>query len=119
MLGETRWTAFQTEQGMLSGPRAEESEDLSRDEETSSFVSSEQSQQGRRIEARGAQGQGGKRCPRRAWFIALGVKAPGRLGKWGAGEPASIFLTPQIERGVAEKWRDFQWAFFAALMALK
>ena len=36
-----------------------------------------------------------------------------------AAEPAAIFLTAQIEWGVAEARRDFQWAFFADLMALK
>jgi len=65
------------------------------------------------------QGRAGQKWLRRAWFISLGVEAPGRLGKWGAGDPAAIFLTAQIERGVDEERRDFQWAFFAALMALK
>ena len=41
------------------------------------------------------------------------------MGKRGADEPAAIFLTAQIEPGVAEERRDFQWAFLADLMALK
>ena len=63
--------------------------------------------------------QGGKKWYKRAWFISSGDKARGGLGKRGAGEPAAIFFTAQIERGVDEARRDFQWAFFAALMALK
>jgi len=70
---------------MLSGPRAEESEHLRRVEETSSFVSSEQSLQGRRIEARGAQGQGGNRLPRRAWFISCRSQSTWKIGDAGGG----------------------------------
>ena len=48
-------------------------------------------------------------------------------GSGGVGEgrktvgdlPTAIFLTAQIERGVADDRRDFQWDDFAALMALK
>jgi len=92
---------------------------LRRDRETSSLVSSGQSPKGRRIEGRGVQGRGGKKWFRRAWFISSRDEAPGRLWKRGVGVPAAIFFTDQIERGVAEARRGFQWAFFAALMALK
>jgi len=82
---------------MLSGPGADEGEQLMRDKETSFFVSSGQSPQGRRIEGRGGQGRGGIKWSRRALVISLGDEAPGRLGKWGAGELAGILFTAKIE----------------------
>jgi len=80
---------------------------LRTDRETSSLVSSGQSPKGRRIEGSGAQERGGKKWSRRAWFISSGDQAPGRLGKRGAGKPAAIFFTAQINPGVAEAKRDF------------
>ena len=47
------------------------------------------------------------------------MEASGRMGKLGGDLPTVIFLTVQIERGVADGTRDFQWDDFAALMALK
>jgi len=49
----------------------------------------------------------------------FGRQAPGRLGKRGVGEPPAICLTAKIQRWVAEARKDFQQAFFAALMAFK
>ena len=64
-------------------------------------------------------GRGGKKWPSRASFIWEGVEAPGSEGKRGGDLPMAIFLTAQIELGVAEDSRDLQWEDFAALMALK
>ena len=56
---------------------------------------------------------------RRASLIWVGVVASGREAKWGASLPRDNFLTVHMDRGVAERSRDFQCAALAALIALK
>ena len=85
--------------GETIGPGAEEGEHLRRDRETSSLVSSGQSPKGRRIDGKGAQGRGGKKWYRRAWFISSGDKAPGRLGSEGRGSRLLSFSQPRLSGG--------------------
>ena len=47
------------------------------------------------------------------------MEASGRVGKRGGDLPTAIFLTAQLERGVADAKRDFQCDDSAALIALK
>ena len=59
------------------------------------------------MEGRGREGRGGKKWPRRASFIWVGVEGSGRVAKREGDLPTAIFLTAQMERGVADARRDF------------
>ena len=71
------------------------------------------------MEGSGQEGRGGKKWTKRESFIGVGVEASGRVGKRGGDLPMAIFLTGQMEGGVADDRRDFQCDDLAAFMALK
>ena len=71
------------------------------------------------MEERARGGCGGKKYLSKASLIWVGVVASGREGKRWARLPRDSFFTVHIDRGVAQAWRDLQWAALAALKALK
>ena len=93
---------------MVSGPGAEEGEQVDRAAANSPEVSEVQSANGRRMKGRDLEGCGGKKWLRSASLICVGVVASGTEGKRGASFPKDNFLTVHMDRGVAEASRDLQ-----------
>jgi len=103
----------------MSGPGADESEDLARALRTSSAASAGQSLNGSRMESKGLAGSRGKKWLSRALLSSIGDVAPGSSGKRGGGQPRANFFAVQTVCGVAVARKADKWALLAFLIALK
>src|ERR1700712_5178280 len=101
--GASLWTCFHIEYGMVSGPGADEEEELDKACETSSGEKGRKSGESTIVARGGGRGSldEGKKCCRRASLSSSGVEAPGREGKRLGREPMAIFLMVHMERGSA------------------
>ena len=64
-------------------------------------------------------GLGGKKCWRRASFMAVGVSAPGRVGNRGVFRGATYCLAVQMFWGVVLARKSAQYEALARFIALK
>jgi len=103
----------------MSGPGADNGDDLARALPTSSTASAGQSLNGSRMESKCLAGSPGKKWLRRALLSSIGVVAPGSSGKPGGGRPKANFFAVHTDCGVAEAKKADQWSLLAFLIALR
>jgi len=86
----------------MSGPGADDGDDLAKALPTSSTARAGQSLNGSRMESKWLAGSPGKKWLRRALLSSSGVVAPGSSGKRGAGRPTANLFPVQTVCGVAD-----------------
>ena len=117
--GATLFILFHTELGVMSGPGADEGEDLARALLISSAASARQSLNGSRMESKGLAGSPGKKWLSRAVLSSIGDVVPGSSGNLGGGRPTANFFAVQTICGVAVARKADQWALLRFFLALK
>ena len=110
---------FHTEYGIVSGPGAEEGEDLDRTLTTSSGETGGTSAKtGHRVLVGGG-AWAGKKCCIRASLTSSGESAPGMEGNLEAWAPVAMRLAFQTVRWSVERRKSPQCLFLALLTSLK
>lgn len=117
--GATQCILFHTELGVMSGPGADDVEEIARALRTSSSVSRRKSLKGSRTVLKSLAGSAGKKWFMRALFCSGRVMAPSSCRKRGGGRPTANFLAVQTVCGVAEARKEDQCSLLAFLIPLK
>ena len=103
----------------MSGPGAEDVEDLDKTLEISSLVTWGTSLNMGHSVLLGGWAWAGKKCSTRASLTCSGESAPGSEGNLGVLCPAAMRFAFQTDRWSADRRKSPQWSFFGFLTALK
>jgi len=104
---------------MISGPGAEDEENLRRAAEISLGRRGSTSLYGLRMEGTNGRGLGGKKWSSKALLSSSGEVASGKLGNRRVTLPTANHFAVHMVLGVASAKKDFQCGAFAALIDLK